>query len=145
MTASAITTQLIDIDFNPFEGPSIGRLAPTTEPQLEIWAACQFGGDDASRGFNESVSLRFTGFVDTLAFENAWQRLIARHESLHAAFSADGRQMCVFDDFSVELAFQDYSSRTEADQVRAVDAYAEQYALHVFDLINGPLIKGGLL
>ncbi|GAB3804010.1 hypothetical protein GCM10028819_34830 [Spirosoma humi] len=145
MTESAATTQLIDIDFNPFEGPSIGRLAPTTEPQLEIWAACQFGGDDASRGFNESVSLRFTGFVDTLAFENAWQRLIARHESLHAAFSADGKQMCVFDDFSVELAFLDYSNRTDADQERAVDAYAEQDALHVFDLVNGPLIKAGLL
>ncbi|AKD55177.1 non-ribosomal peptide synthetase [Spirosoma radiotolerans] len=145
MTESTITTQLLDVDFDPFDGPSIGWLAPATAPQMEIWAACQFGGDDASRGFNESVSLLFTGIVDTPAFEKAWQRLIARHDSLHAAFSADGKQMCVFDDYSVELAYQDYSNRTAADQKRAIDAYAEQDALYVFDLINGPLIKAGLL
>lgn len=145
MTESIITTQLIDIDFDPFEGPSIVRLAPVTEPQLEIWAACQFGGDDASRGFNESVSLRFAGSVDPLAFDKAWHSLIARHESLHAAFSADGTQMCVFSDFSVELVQLDYSGRTATEQQRAIDAYADQDALYVFDLVNGPLIKGGLL
>ena len=48
------------VEFDPFAGPEITRLAPTTAPQLEIWLACLLGGQDASRAYNESLSLLFT-------------------------------------------------------------------------------------
>lgn len=136
---------LIEVDFDPFAGPEIVRLAPSTEPQVEIWATCLFGGDDANRAFNESVSLRFTGKLDRLALNRAWHALIHRHEALHSAFSADGKQICIFKEVAIDIAFQDCSDKTEAEKEQAIANYVKQDALFLFDLLNGPLIKGGLI
>ncbi|MFD2933949.1 non-ribosomal peptide synthetase [Spirosoma flavum] len=145
MAESTTNVNLIAVDFNPFDGPGIAHLAPATEPQMEIWATCQFGGDDANRAFNESVSLRFTGTLDRPALERAWQDLVTRHEALHSAFSADGNQMCIFDEFPTAIFYQDCSDKTDTEKEQVVASYVTQDALHVFDLLNGPLIKAGLI
>ena len=145
MTESATNVNLIAVDFNPFAGPDIVRLAPATEPQTEIWTTCQLGGDDASRAFNESISLRFNGALNRHALEQAWQALVQRHEALHSGFSADGKHICIFGDFSIDLIYQDCSDKTRAEQEHIVKAYVRQDALHVFDLLNGPLAKVGLI
>ena len=88
MLTSLRNDRLIAIDFDPFAGPEILYVTATTEPQREIWLACQLGGDDANCSYNESISLRFTGPLDTAAFERAWSALLLRHETLRAAFSA---------------------------------------------------------
>lgn len=59
------------VEFNPFEGPDVSRLAITTEPQMEIWTACALGGPDANRAYNESVSLRFRGVPERAALEES--------------------------------------------------------------------------
>ncbi|MVM34747.1 amino acid adenylation domain-containing protein [Spirosoma sp. HMF4905] len=145
MVESITNVNLIAVDFNPFDGPDIVRLAPATEPQTEIWATCQLGGDDASRSFNESVSLRFNGLLDKRALEQAWHALVQRHESLHSAFSADGRQICVFGQLSIDLVYQDCSNKTQAEQTQIIEEYVKQDALYLFDLLNGPLAKVGLI
>lgn len=145
MAESIANVNLIAVDFNPFEGPQIVSLAPATEPQIEIWAACKLGGDDASRAFNESISLRFHGLLDRVAFGKAWQALVHRHEALHSAFSADGRQICIFDELSIDLAYLDCSAKSKIEQEQALTDYVQQDALYVFDLLNGPLVKGCLI
>ena len=145
MTESTTNVQLTAVDFNPFAGPDILRLVPATEPQMEVWTTCQLGGDDASRSFNESVSLRFTGPLAIPALKQAWQDLVQRHEAMHSALSADGTQICIFSDFSIDHTYFDYSDKTPSQQEQLVQAYVKQDALHVFDLINGPLAKVGLL
>ncbi|GAB2588097.1 non-ribosomal peptide synthetase [Spirosoma areae] len=145
MTEGTTNVHLTAVDFNPFAGPAIARLAPSTEPQKEIWTTCVFGGDDANRAFNESVSLRFTGKLDKLALQQALQALIDRHEALHSAFSADGQQICIFARVLLDLAYQDCQAKSAAEQEQLIQDYVEQDALHVFDLLNGPLIKAGLL
>ncbi|QDK79696.1 amino acid adenylation domain-containing protein [Spirosoma sp. KCTC 42546] len=145
MAESITNVNLIAVDFNPFDGPDIVRLAPATEPQTEVWAACQLGGDDASRAFNESVSLRFNGYLHKNALEQAWQALVQRHEALHSAFSADGRQMCVFGQLSIDLIYQDCADKTPAEQEQIIKEYVKQDALYLFDLLNGPLAKVGLI
>ncbi|WP_080056140.1 non-ribosomal peptide synthetase [Spirosoma aerolatum] len=141
MAESIANVNLIEVDFNPFEGPQIVSLAPATEPQIEIWAACKLGGDDASRAFNESISLRFHGVLDQLAFDKAWQALVRRHEALHSAFSADGRQMCIFDEVSIPLTYLDCAAKSKVEQEQIIADYVQQDARYVFDLLNGPLIK----
>ncbi|AUD03909.1 non-ribosomal peptide synthetase [Spirosoma pollinicola] len=145
MTGSTTKVKLIDVDFDPFGGPGIVRLAPATAPQMEIWAACQFGGNDANRAFNESVSLRFTGPLNRLALERSWQELVMRHESLHTAFSADGKQMCILGEYADTMSYQDCSDKNDAEKAQVIDAYITQDALHVFDLLTGPLAKAGLI
>ena len=145
MVDSATSVQFIAVDFDPFAGPAIARLAPTTEPQIEIWTACLLGGDDASRAYNESVSLRFSGPLDKPALERAWQALVDRHEMLRSAFNADGTQFFVFRDVSADLVWVDCSHKTDADKEQTIADYIKQDALHVFDLLKGPLVRAGLI
>ena len=133
------------VDFDPFAGPEIQRLAPSTEPQLEIWTACLLGGDDASRAFNESISLQFRGKLDKRAMELAWRALIARHEMLRSAFSADGTQFLVFREVVVDLAWLDCSTRTEPEKEQAIADYVLADSFHLFNLLTGPLVKAGLI
>lgn len=133
------------VEFDPFAGPEIIRLVPTTEPQAEIWMACLLGGDDASRSYNESVSLRFTGVLDRDALQQAVQALVRRHESLRSAFSADGARMCVFRDQPIDLFFADVSLRSETEKESFIADYARQNATHVFNLVEGPLLNVGLI
>ncbi|UOR05309.1 amino acid adenylation domain-containing protein [Hymenobacter aerilatus] len=131
--------------FNPFAGPEMVRVVPITEAQAEIWVACIVGGDDASRAYNESVSLRLTGVLDRAALRQALHQLVRRHEALRSAFSADGQYMCVFREVPIELSFQNVAHHTAAEQIELVAAYVRQDARHLFDLLDGPLLKAGLL
>ncbi len=145
MVATATNIQVTAVDFDPFAGPSLVRTAPVTHAQTEIWLACQFGGDAANRAYNESISLRLSGLLDQPAFDRALQTLVGRHEALHAAFSADGQSLCIFDEASLPLAFQDCTSHSAADQEKTVAHGIDQDARHVFDLVHGPLLKARLL
>ncbi|MBO0950113.1 non-ribosomal peptide synthetase [Fibrella forsythiae] len=133
------------LNFDPFAGPQLARVVPITEPQAEIWTACQLGGDEASRSYNESISLRLTGLLDTAAFTEAWDNLVLRHEALRTATSADGQQLCVFDGLSVELVQLDVSDQDAAGQARAIAECVAQDAQYLFDLLNGPLVKATLI
>lgn len=145
MVDSTTSVHLIAVDFDPFAGPDIVGLAPTTEPQTEIWTACLLGGDDASRAFNESVSLRFSGPLDKPALDRAWNALIDRHEMLRSAFSADGSQFFVFRNVAADMTWLDCSGKTDAEQADTIAAYVKQDALSVFDLLHGPLVRAGLI
>ncbi|WP_077923483.1 non-ribosomal peptide synthetase [Spirosoma sp. 209] len=137
--------QLTAVDFDPFAGPDILLVTHTTEPQREIWLACQFGGNEANRSYNESISLRFTGQLSIPALERAWHALVQRHEALRSAFSADGEQMIVFRELSVPLELVDGSALSAADQDRLVADYLKQDVQTNFDLTHGPLVKAGLI
>ncbi|MGI4740011.1 MAG: non-ribosomal peptide synthetase [Janthinobacterium lividum] len=133
------------VAFNPFAGPEILRLAPITEPQAEIWAACLVGGDAANRAYNESVSLRLSGPLDQPALARAVQAVVHRHEALRSVFSADGQHSCVLRSLPVALAYQDIAHASAAGQAALVAAYVGQEAQHLFNLLDGPLLKAGLL
>ena len=133
------------VDFDPFAGPELVRVSPITDAQAEIWTACQFGGDDANRSYNESVSLRLAGPVDKDAFEQAWLALVQRHEALRTAFSADGQQICLFSELTGPLTFQDFSSLPLNEAEQQVINLTRADAQHRFDLTNGPLVQATLL
>ncbi|GAB3641454.1 amino acid adenylation domain-containing protein [Spirosoma arcticum] len=133
------------VDYNPFTGPEISHLAPTTEPQLEIWAACRLGGDDANRSYNESNSLHFRGRLDRVAMERAVQALFQRHEALRSVFSGNGEQICFLARPTNGLLYRDFSGETTIDGEQLVRDYVAQEMQHVFDLANGPLLRASLL
>ncbi len=133
------------VDFDPFAGPELVRVSPITDSQAEIWTACQFGGDDANRSYNESVSLRLVGQLDKNAFESAWLALVQRHEALRTAFSADGQQSCLFRELTGPLTYQDFGLLPINEAEQQVINLARADAQHRFDLTNGPLVKATLL
>ena len=135
----------VTVAHDPFAGPAIEKIIPIIQAQAEIWIACKFGGEDASRSYNESVSLILKGELQREALEYAAQQLVARHEALRSTFSPDGRFMTVFEEISQNIFFKDISQGSAADKNMAVQAYLSEDAHYVFDLIKGPLLKIGLL
>jgi amino acid adenylation domain-containing protein len=132
------------VEFDPFAGPEIIRVAPAVEPQLEIWVSCAIGGADASRAYNESVSLLLKGVFDRPAMESALTDLILRHEALRSVFSADGHQICVYREVALNLVYADLSSETETGQQSFIKEFSSSDAATAFDLLNGPLFRFAL-
>ncbi len=132
------------VDYDPFAGREIVRVAPTVEPQQEIWLSCIIGGPDANRGYNESVSLLLKGKWNQTAMEKSLEELIQRHEALRSAFSADGSEICIYKEFPLNLFYDDFSGKSEKAQQAAIRQFAIQDASTSFDLLNGPLFRFSL-
>jgi amino acid adenylation domain-containing protein len=130
--------------FDPFAGPEILALVPLTESQAEIWTACVLGGDDASRAYNESVTLRLSGLLDAAALRRAWQAVVQRHEALRLVFSADGQYGCVLRELPTALITKDLSHMGAAEQRRQLAGLTSQEAQRVLDLQRGPLVRASL-
>lgn len=133
------------VDYDPFAGREIVRVAPTVEPQQEIWLSCIIGGPDANRGYNESVSLLLKGIWDQSAMEKSLDELIRRHEALRSSFSADGSEICIYKEIPLNLFYEDFSGKSEKDQQEGIKQFAIQDAATSFDLLNGPLFRFSLL
>ena len=131
--------------FNPFAGPEIEKAIYTTKSQAEIWTSCYFGGNDANRAYNLSFTIDFNGILDTPAMELAIQTLVNRHESLRAAFSIDGVYMSIFKQLSIGINKLNLSNLDKEAQNEAFENYKNEDTNHIFDLVNGPLIKVGLI
>ncbi len=136
------------VDFDPFAQSEIALLVPLTASQAEIWLACQLGGDDASRAYNESVSLHLRGTLAVAAMRAALAALARRHEALRATCSADGAVLCIAQELAVDLPYVDLSAAAEPGNywhAEALSYYAARQARHVFDLVQGPLWQASLL
>ncbi len=144
MNDAPAASNLANSDFDPFAGPALARVVPTTEAQREVWLADQLGRE-ASLAYNESISLRLRGSLDLEALELALRDLGARHESLRATFSRDGLELLIAERCELRLERIDLTSlevRAQADAAASALAAAVETP---FDLITGPLLRATLL
>src|SRR5579883_636263 len=118
--------------------------APMTEPQREIFLASMLG-DDASRSFNESFSLRLRGPLQIDDLRRAVNRLLDRHEALRATIDPDGESLHFSPELRIDIPLRDLSTldikqrEAELAQILRKDADA------TFDLGNGPLVRAQLV
>lgn len=144
MTENFTIPDVNTCDFDPFSGPAIERVAPATEPQLEIWLACLLGGENASRSYNLANSLRLEGLFDKAAMEQAIQALVRRHDALRSVFSANGEHLFILKEVDVPIAYQDLSSIDSDRQMPVITHYITQNGLQIVNLAEGPMLKVGL-
>ncbi len=120
------------------------HFVPAIEPQIEIWLSCALGGEDASRSYNESVSLRMSGLLNLPAMEKALKEIIFRHEALRSTFSEDGRQICIYRDMPLRFRMENLADLNLTDQETFISSFTAQNALESFDLVKGPLFRADL-
>src|SRR5512136_604767 len=96
------------VGFDPFAGPAIAQVVPTTESQREIFTATRLG-ESESLAFNESGSLWLRGPLDDQALRGAWSDLVGRHEVLRSTVSGDGRSLRVAVPWTAEVGSLDLS------------------------------------
>ncbi|WP_082577812.1 non-ribosomal peptide synthetase [Flavobacterium sp. Root186] len=133
-----------EIQFNPFL-PEIERVIQTTNSQQEIWADCIFGGSDANKAYNLSVSIKLKGNLIIDTFEQAVKTLVQRHECLRAVFSPDGRYMCIYSDIGFKISHNNFSDLDTAEKELSIEALVKEEVNALFDLVNGPLFKVNLV
>lgn len=129
------------IEFDPFAGPEIQRAVPSIEPQAEIWAAYLIGGEDANRSYNESVSLELNGILDYSALIKSIRSVIQRHEALRSGFSADGQQMLIYSEGTLEYTEEDLSQKSPQQQEEIIKDFLIRDAKTSFNLLTGPLFR----
>lgn len=142
---SSIINQEETMAFDPFDGPIIEKIIHTTQAQAEIWIGCELGGEDANKGYNESISLVLEGELDNDSLKKAVQKLVERHEALRGVFSPDGRFMSILQYTPVEIECHDFSQLAINEKDNRLADYLSKEANHVFDLVKGPLLKVGLI
>ena len=145
MNKGTTKSDLLAVDFDPFGGPEIVRVVPVIEPQLEIWVSCIMGGEDASRSYNEAVSLNLTGTFNYDAMRFALRDLLQRHEALRSSFSADGKQICIYKELPLHIFFEDLSKQNTEEQQSYITEFSKKEAETTFDLLNGPLFRFAVL
>ena len=133
-----------DTQFNPFS-LEIERVIYTTNSQLEIWTDCIFGGDDANKAYNLSVSITFKGDLVIDKLEEAVKTLVQRHECLRASFSPDGRFLCIYSDVNIRISSHDISKLSKTEKETSKDILIKEELNSLFDLVNGPLFKVSLI
>ncbi len=132
------------VDYDPFAQGPLARVAPTTEPQREVWLADRLGRD-ASLAYNESISLDFRGALNVDALNDALRGLIARHDILRANFGPDGKTLCVADARQIALPCIDLSALDEARRAERIAAHARDVVETPFDLDHGELLRAELI
>ncbi len=132
------------VEYDPFAGAALEKVVPTTEAQREVWLADRLGRD-ASLAYNESISLHFSGPLDTAALQAALDALVNRHEALRSTFSDDGLEMHVAGEGALPAQRQDLGACDEAGQAAAIQTLLDREVETRFDLGQGPLIRAHLL
>jgi amino acid adenylation domain-containing protein len=136
-----LTYTVTAVDFDPFAGPELQLIAPATEPQMEIWLSCKFGGADASCAYNEGFSIKLHGDTDVEALKRSVDALVNRHEALRSTFSPNGAKMCVYSFLQPDITFEDLSAKAEVYRTHLLDEYVTANMNKPFDLVNGPLMR----
>lgn len=129
---------------NPFKSEDKPRLhsAPLTEAQKEVWLAAQ-AGDEASCAFNESFLLRLEGDFDHAVFQQAVDRVAARHDALSIKFSRTGENFEFIPDFRLEVPLIDMSG--DSDPEARLQEILDGEARTPFDLVEGYLARAAII
>ena len=136
------TEPIIDVVVEPptAEGNKDLRLIPLTDAQRQLWITTQIG-PDASRAYNESVTLRMRGPFEPDAMRRALAQLIERHELLRATFSAAGEYQIIHPSLTIDVPMLDFSQiESDARETEAA-AWIEKEVSEPFDLERGPLVR----
>jgi amino acid adenylation domain-containing protein len=118
------------------------RLVASTAAQKELWILTQMGAE-ASRAYNESVTLHLRGTLDVAAMRRAVQKLVARHEALRTTFSPDGAYQRIHADATVDVPLADFTGEGDGREA-GVAKWLAREAGWPFDLEYGPLVRFGL-
>ncbi|MFB6399358.1 amino acid adenylation domain-containing protein [Pseudomonas putida] len=114
--------------------------------QRRMWFLWQL--DPQGAAYNLPMAVRLHGPLDLAALQQAFDALVARHETLRTRFVADGddvRQQVDAVAAPLQLRQDALASLDETARQAAVERIAKAEALAPFDLASGPLLRVRLL
>ena len=122
------------------EGSAEASEAPVTEPQLEVWLSDQLGAE-ASCSYNESFSLHLRGKTNELAFKQALERIVGRHQALRATFDGEHHRQLFVPGLKIDIPTIDLTSLALGEKESRLQQIIADDAQTAFDLKTGPLVR----
>ncbi|HWF17729.1 MAG TPA: amino acid adenylation domain-containing protein, partial [Verrucomicrobiae bacterium] len=119
-------------------------ILPLSEAQTEVWLATQWS-EDASRAFNQVVSLRLHGPLQMEPLRESLNALVERHDALRTTFLSDGSGQRIAPGGKLELSAVDLSSQKENERENHLAEIVRTEDAKAFDLVNGPLARALLI
>lgn len=119
--------------------------APLSICQRQLWYLSQLAPE--STAYNELVTIRKTGSLNTDALRRAFTEVVRRHEMWRTTFPIiDGEpRQVVHDPPSFELPMLDFSEMPLAQAERAAGKLAAEDTQNIYDLAAGPLLRPRLV
>ncbi|WP_148562370.1 amino acid adenylation domain-containing protein [Spirosoma radiotolerans] len=113
--------------------------------QHRLWILHQMEANQTA--YNVPAVFQLTGNLDIDAFNQAYETVTNRHESLRTSFcTVDGEpKQYIHQPDEVALRVNFIDLRNEKDQEQQADAYVRQEVATVFDLEKAPLVRAHLL
>jgi amino acid adenylation domain-containing protein len=139
------SNNVVSVDFDPFAGGEIRRVAPVSESMREMWLSCAVGGEEASCAYNESFTLVLKGSPDPRHLRAALERLAAAHDCLRCCFSADGDSVCFPSSSAPRVREEDLAAADAAGMEARCAAVAAEEVRTPFVLTEAPLWRAVIL
>ena len=117
---------------------------PLSEAQMELWLAAQWG-QDASRAFNQVVTLRLRGLLRSAELRDTLQTLVHRHDALRTTFLPDGSGQKIAPTGKLEFLAVDLSGLNSLEQEMRLAEVTRAEDETAFDLTQGPLVRARLI
>ncbi|MCW7550116.1 amino acid adenylation domain-containing protein [Photorhabdus sp. APURE] len=119
-------------------------LLPLSFGQQRLWFLAQFEG--VSDTYHIPTALRLRGWLDLSAWQQALNRLFARHEALRSVFiTVDGQPQVELLPAEFGLPVKKYDLRKASNVDEQFKRLCVQEAKTPFDLARGPLIRCALI
>ena len=118
---------------------TIEKVIPTTPSQIEIWLACKMGGKEANKAYNESISVKLKGKLQVGILQEAFLKVLERHDAMRAVVSPNGKSFLVYSSYSLPIRMRDISGLKHEEKEIYTKKHAEQTGTYHFNLTRGPL------
>ena len=124
---------------------SEGFVFPLSFAQQRLWFMDQMAPE--SPLYNEPLAFRMSGALNVEALRQAFEAIVARHESLRTTFPLVGEHpvQCIAERGSISLPVIDLTGLPEADREGEAQRLAAEEFRRPFDLSHGPLLRVNLL
>lgn len=145
-TIAELSKALKDQAYFSIPKTPISPTYPLTASQKRMWVLSQLEG--GSQAYNIPIALKMNGQIKANLFEEAFIKIIERHEILRTSFVVDDRgearqSVLPANKFNFKLAIENLSTSQNKD--KAVNQYISEKNNEAFDLESAPLLKGALL
>jgi amino acid adenylation domain-containing protein len=118
---------------------------PLSSAQQRLWILDRF--EPGNTVYNVTLLLRMVGPLNVEVLIGALSEIVRRHETLRTVFVSDddGPYQRILPAERLPVARHDVTDRTGTERLRAAMELAREDAATSFDLVNGPILRAGLV
>jgi amino acid adenylation domain-containing protein/natural product biosynthesis luciferase-like monooxygenase protein len=119
------------------------KILPLPRAQRGLWTLLNTG-ENASRVYNESITLALKGPANPETLRHALQLLVDRHDALRAVVSPDGDWQEIVRGCEIDFEIRDFSSNRNGTRDAGVTAFFAEREAAQFDFSRPPFLRASL-